>query len=270
MRTPLTTIMGWVDMMKADMSMDKDQRANLEAVDLACQRLLARIVDALEVTSVEKSTIILHPNPFSLEKLLTAVQDIAQLLLKPNVHFEMDRSSVPQGLVVLGDYKRLYQVVYTLLSNAAAYTRRGNIMLTCKKLPTVSINQIRLQFSVHDTGIGITEEVMNHLFDAIETNEQCKAAQYRGVGSSLPIAKKIIELMDGNIAVKSERGKGSQFTFYVTLELSDEKEAPGSAGRSTDSVGSETNLAVALAKTSEKLRVLLVEDNRLNQVHKSF
>lgn len=154
MRTPLTTIIGWVDVLKAEKVMkDREHKLMLNAVEggrsylcflvakrlAACQRLLARVVDVLDITNIEQSAVVLVDEPFEMDKLFTAVQvcrycdypktfawfdkllqDMVQLLLKPGVEFQM-KTKLNTHQIVMGDYSRLYQVHQPKMSCCKIY-----------------------------------------------------------------------------------------------------------------------------------------------------
>jgi CheY-like chemotaxis protein/anti-sigma regulatory factor (Ser/Thr protein kinase) len=157
--------------------------------------------------------------------------------------------------VLIGDDQRLAQVITNLLSNAVKFTpEEGNITLDSRLLSETN-EMCRIEISVTDTGIGITDENKKRLFESFEQADAGIARNFGGTGLGLPISKRIVELMDGNIWVESQTGKGSKFFFSVLLKRADNSEYHD---------GKDNNIINAYADFTGRT-ILLAEDVEINR-----
>jgi CheY-like chemotaxis protein len=158
-------------------------------------------------------------------------------------------SLIPQFIV--GDPNRLRQILNNLVSNAIKFTLRGEVTLMVKST-RVTKEEADLVFSVSDTGIGITQEDREHLFQSFTQIENSYTRQYGGTGLGLVISKQLLEMMGGRIEVESEYGKGSTFRFYVTFSIG-------------NALVTNKKVRPNIAKAERPLHLLLVEDDKVNQ-----
>jgi signal transduction histidine kinase/DNA-binding response OmpR family regulator len=229
MRTPMNAIIGMTTIARS--SQDK-QRIEycLDKIHEASLHLLGLITDILDMSKIEAGKLDLFYSDFDFEMMLkkvTAMMDfkINEKRQKFLVRLEPD---VPPRIIA--DEQRLSQILMKLLFNASKFTpEEGTISLTVKK--TGGKDNLRtLRFDVVDSGIGISPEQMDSLFTLFEQADGTSARKYDGAGLGLSITKSIIELMGGEIWVHSEAGKGSAFTFEITVEQGktpEPAEAPG-------------------------------------------
>jgi CheY-like chemotaxis protein len=192
--------------------------------------------------------------------MLQKVADIINLRMderrqKLHIHIEKD---IPHMLI--GDDQRLSQVITNLLSNAIKFTpEEGKIHINCRLIPdkdgSLHDDSCRLQISVEDTGIGIADEQKERVFRSFEQAETGTSRKYGGTGLGLAISRSIVELMDGNIWVESDPGKGSRFIFTVLLKrATDEK-----IQQINESFNSEN------ARIFAGRKILLVDDVEINR-----
>ncbi len=217
-RTPLNGVIGMTDLL-LDTPLDDDQRHSTEIIRSSGELLLGIIDDILSFSKIEAGAVELEELPFDLE---TAVFDVAEALAD-TVHakgIELICEVDPDTpTCVVGDPVRLRQVLTNLLGNAAKFTKTGEIHLTVR--PTVSCDERVMQcFSVADTGIGISEKEQEKIFESFSQADSSTTRRFGGTGLGLSISRKLVQLMGGELAVESERGRGSRFFFELDLPFS--------------------------------------------------
>ena len=216
-RTPMNAIIGMTtigqlssDVPKKDYAFDKIERAS--------KHLLGVINDVLDMSKIEADKFELSHVNFEFEKMLQGVVDIINLRVdeRHQKFYVSIGKEIPK--VLIGDDQRLAQVLTNLLSNAVKFTPEGGTIRLDAQLISEEGGMCRLQMSVEDTGIGITDEQKVRLFQSFEQADAGTARKYGGTGLGLTISKHIVELMDGDMWVESETGIGSKFYFTVLLK----------------------------------------------------
>jgi CheY-like chemotaxis protein len=157
---------------------------------------------------------------------------------------------------LVGDHSRLRQILLNLLSNAVKFTEQGEVSLEIKQLDETS-EDVGLSFSVRDTGIGISEENQKKLFQSFNQADASTTRRFGGTGLGLAICRKLVELMNGSLALTSSPGKGSTFSF--TLRYARQNSPAPSAPKLMTAISGPSEIASGL-------RVLLAEDNPVNQM----
>ena len=277
-RTPMNAIIGMTAIGKSSQTTEKKDYA-FDKIDGASKHLLGVINDVLDMSKIEANKFELADVQFNFENLIKRVVNVINFRVderRQSFHISIDEN-IPQMLI--GDDHRLAQVITNLLANAVKFTpEEGVIKLDARLLsetdgPEQIVNghfqcdngYCRLQISVTDTGIGISEEQKLRLFDLFEQAESNTSRKFGGTGLGLPISKSIIEMMDGEIRVESEPGKGSAFIFTVRLQI----------GEDEQSHPLDTDDAAAAGKQDENLdgnhddytghTLLLAEDVEINR-----
>ncbi len=216
MRTPMNAIIGMTAIGKASASTEKKDYS-FDKIGDASKHLLGVINDVLDMSKIEANKLELSYDDFVFDKLLQKVVNVVNFRVderRQSLYINIDRS-IPASLI--GDDQRLAQVITNLLSNAVKFTpEEGSIHLDATLL-SEDDGLCRLQISVEDNGIGLTEEQRSRIFRSFEQAEVGTSRTYGGTGLGLSISKRIVELMDGEIWVESEAGKGAKFTFTVAL-----------------------------------------------------
>ncbi|MDR1571448.1 MAG: response regulator [Clostridiales Family XIII bacterium] len=229
-RTPMNAIIGMTAIASAATDIGRKDYALGKITD-ASQHLLGVINDILDMSKIEANKFELSEESFSFEKMLQRVVNVINFRVdekgqKLSVH--IDRR-IPRTLV--GDDQRLAQVVTNLLGNAVKFTPDGGSVALDTKLLGEEDGVCTIQIGVTDTGIGISEEQQGKLFRSFQQAESSTSRKFGGTGLGLAISKNIVEMMNGEIRVESELGKGSSFIFTVQLrscgEESDELLNPG-------------------------------------------
>ncbi len=216
LRTPLNAVLGFSQLMRNDPATTGDQRENLQIINRSGEHLLTLINDVLDMSKIEAGRIILEPEDFDLGDLIRDVVDMMRVRAEQKVlQLILDQSSdFPR--YIHADPAKLRQVLINLLGNAVKYTEEGGITLRLKATPEEEAGKVRLICEVEDTGIGIAREDLGHIFEAFE--QVGGQAGIKGTGLGLAIARQYVELMGGELTVKSEPGRGSVFRFEIPVE----------------------------------------------------
>ncbi len=212
LRTPLNAIIGFDEAMLGGMAgtFTPKQAELLGHIQKNGRRLLGLINDILDLSKIEAGALELYLSPVSPSGVIgEIIQSLQSLAHEKNIQLGVDFSdSTPT--IILGDKKKLEQVLTNLLSNAIKFTPNGEITVT-----TQAVDDSTWQFSVRDTGIGINADSLDIIFDPFKQLDSSISRKYKGTGLGLAITKRLVEAMSGSIGVVSEPGKGSVFT--VTL-----------------------------------------------------
>jgi PAS domain S-box-containing protein len=250
-RTPMNAVLGMADMLwESDLT--EEQRRYLDIMRNNGVTLLELINDILDLAKVESGHLSFEAVDFDIRELVDKVAE-AMGVRAHEKHLELAghvAADVPHNLV--GDPLRLRQVIINLLSNALKFTEHGEIVLNVEMAhPDTGSGTASIRFSVADTGIGIAQDKTGSIFDAFVQADSSTTRMYGGTGLGLTIVKRLVEMYGGAIAVESEVGKGSTFSF--TAEF---KTRPGCA-----------TVAPAAANVElAGLRILAVDDTAVNRM----
>ena len=258
-RTPMNAIMGMAHLVQQTDLIPK-QRDYVNKISHAAHGLLAIINDLLDLSKIEAGKMTLEHEPFSLGEVLATVDEVVGLKAQEKgieLIVEM-ATGTPDHFV--GDSLRLGQVLINLANNAVKFTSSGHVRISVASEPT-SNHQMRLTVAVQDTGIGISKEQQEQLFQSFHQADNTITRKYGGTGLGLAISKQLVEQMGGTIAVESEPGNGSEFRFSVLLDVATESDTAPSADIGTGGCPETPHLHPDQLKGR---RVLLVEDNALN------
>jgi len=244
-RTPMNAIIG-LSQLTLNTNLGKKQRENIAMVHASSQSLLTLLNDILDFSKIEAKKLDLEKVDFvlntSIQRLLNVCSFSAdEKQLKLNVIVDKD---VPT--VFIGDALRLEQVLINLVNNAIKFTQQGDITIHVSLLQQIGTANT-LKFSIKDQGIGISEEQLQRLFSAFSQADTSVTRQYGGSGLGLTICKELVELMDGEITVESELGKGSCFRFTANIQSS----------KTTDNQLMQHDLSAL-----SHLKILIVDDSK--------
>lgn len=254
-RTPLNAVIGMTDLtLRSELS--SEQTDNLEIVRLSADQLLTLINDILDLSKVEARMLKLESKDFSLsEALYEVIKSMESQAKERGLVLSLDfDDDIPE--VVCGDKGRLKQILYNLVGNSLKFTEQGGIFVHASALEGQGHSgELVLQVSVRDTGIGIPEEKQAVIFESFRQADDSTTRKFGGSGLGLAISRELVEMMGGEICVRSSEGYGSVFTFYVVLQPGD-----------PDKVITEQMGVTNEGKCGEDLsfRILLVEDNSIN------
>lgn len=251
-RTPMNAIIGMTNLLAKD-NPREDQLEQLEILDFSAKTLLALINDVLDFSKIESGKIEFEDMDFDLRYLLKGIIESFRFNTeKKGIVLSLDvEDDVPE--VLLGDSARLTQILNNLVSNAVKFTDQGSVKIKVQKL-SGNDNTTSLRFSVADTGVGISEDKLEDIFESFTQERTDTSRIFGGTGLGLTISKKLVELQNGSISVESEKGVGSTFTVDLQYELGDESKV--------HKLQSDKR---AMTDSLEGTKVLLVEDNVINQ-----
>jgi len=258
-RTPMNAALGMLYLLQQT-ELSEQQKNYLAKAQTASTVLLRVINDILDFSKIEAGKLELEEVPFSLASVLADLHAVATATLqgKPiELHMHSGRQ-VPELLV--GDPVRLGQVLLNLASNAFKFTEKGKVEVEVQLLADRD-GEVMLRFSVTDTGIGMAESQLSALFSAFTQADTSTTRRYGGTGLGLAISKQLVELMGGEISVASEEGEGSTFSF--TGRFQRQSAAQAAAAASATALAAEKG--VPPQENFSGVRVLLVEDNTINQ-----
>jgi CheY-like chemotaxis protein len=213
MRTPMNVIVGFTDLLLEEDDTPRKTKESLEKINTAGTTLMSLINDVLDISKVEAGKLDLMPVQYDVASLLNDIVTLNMIRIESKpIKFKLDiNESLPNTL--FGDDLRVKQVLNNLLSNAFKYTKKGNVTLGVGSWREG--DEVWLSFYVRDTGIGIRTEDMAKLFSAYNQVDMHANRKIEGTGLGLSITKRFVELMDGEISLVSEHGKGS--TFHVRI-----------------------------------------------------
>ena len=249
-RTPMNAIVGYTNIAKSRMDDPAEVTNALEKIGSSSHYLLSLINDILDISKIESGKMQVNPGPCDLESIFRHIEDITALQARNKALIITYQHGSVRHVKVNADELRIEQVLVNIVSNAIKYTPSGKTVDLIAEEEPAAGNKNLYRFIVRDTGIGISEEYLPHIFESFTREEKTTVNRIQGTGLGLAITAKVVELMGGTISVKSTLGEGSEFT--VELEL----EALESENEEKDTHNEITGLAGC--------RVLLVEDNDIN------
>lgn len=261
-RTPMNAIIGITELLMDRIAIPENKEY-LQSIKYSADNLLFIINDILDFSKIEAGKITLEYIPFSLPQKIDELKK--SFLFKTNEKgLELSvqiAEEVPQ--YVLGDPYRLNQILFNLVGNAIKFTKQGKISIdvAVKKQEGESY---RLLFSVTDTGIGISPDKQQTIFESFTQAYTDTARKFGGTGLGLAISKNLVELQQGYIGVKSTPGQGSTFFFEITYKATAELPIGQTAGNMANDQ-SVTQLDNEADRNLNGARILLVEDNTMNQ-----
>jgi PAS domain S-box-containing protein len=263
-RTPLNGLMGMTDLVLST-ELDEKQRRYLELALKSSKSLLGILNDILDYSKMEAGNFVIEFNELSISSVMEEVYNLFELNSKQkNLEFtyEIDQN-IPS--ILYGDSLRIHQVVANLVGNAIKFTRKGYIKIVTKLLESNN-DECEIKFEIIDSGIGISKNNVEHLFERFRQLDLTYSKEYQGTGLGLAICKKLVDLMDGEIWVESVEGKGSKFMF--TIKLSTRKSNP----KTVDELAEirrkkDESLEEKVDNQKEKKTVLVVEDDEINRFY---
>ncbi|GAB3303321.1 PAS domain S-box protein [Hymenobacter tenuis] len=250
-RTPMNGIMGLAELL-AKTSLTEQQHQYLHHIRYSAENLLVVINDILDMAQLGAGRVRVEAVPFELQEVVKASGQALQAKAdEKGIRLRLELPSDGGSIWVLGDPYRLRQVLLNLLSNAIKFTQTGEVLLTCRWVSQAT-EAPRYQFSVEDTGIGISNGQLQQLFEPFTQASASTAREYGGSGLGLSISRGLVELLGGELTAESRLHQGSTFRF--TLQF-------GSAAAPAPA----PELTAPNYQALSGRRVLLTEDNRVNQ-----
>jgi two-component system sensor histidine kinase/response regulator len=255
-RTPMNGIIGLSYLALKDKQLPTHQQEYLSKIQSSSTSLLNIINDILDFSKIEAGQLDMETTPFTLDSVLKQSSDVTfYKATEKGVEIKLDiAGDIPQGL--MGDPTRLQQILVNLTNNAIKFTEQGSITLQGVLLQQKDERAL-IQFSVKDTGIGMSSEQQAKLFRPFSQADSSTTRRYGGTGLGLSISKQLVEMMGGEISVESQINHGSTFQFSVWVEVDQSL----TADTSPSTVDYDQ-----ITDQLKGLEVLLVEDNIVNQM----
>ena len=254
-RTPLNGVIGMTELV-LDQGLTPQQRTYIEVIQTSAENLLKIISDILDFSKIEAGKLDIETIPFDLEFVLEGVHRTLEQTAKAK-GLSLNRSIAGDiNSKFLGDPSRIRQILVNLINNAIKFTTHGSVS-TAVKVEKLAAGRTKIRVEVSDTGVGISQEAVGRLFQAFSQADSSTTRRFGGTGLGLSISKRLVELMDGEIGVTSEVGKGS--CFWFSLELKPNLEVVPSPAKRLPS-------SQRAAISDYPLKILLAEDNPINRL----
>ncbi|MDN3666008.1 ATP-binding protein [Algibacter miyuki] len=256
LRTPLYAVTGLSNMLLEE-NPKPEQIQHLKSLKFSGDYLLTFINDILQINKIEANKVDLEPEPFNLNKKINNIVLALSNSAEDNnvkLHFEYDKD-LPENFIA--DQLKISQILINLVGNSIKFTKDGDIWIRVYKIDQVD-KIYTLRFEIEDNGIGITQEKQDHMFESFSQGSIQINRKYGGTGLGLSIVKGLIEILKGQIYLKSELGKGTTFYFEIPIEYSTIKEAV--EVKTTYFKGNSEELDL------KNVKILVVEDNKINQM----
>lgn len=215
-RTPMNGIVGMTELL-TETPLSEEQRLYVSTIRNSGEALLVIINDVLDYSKIEADKLTLHPEQFDLERCILEVA----MLLQPSVRDKGLTLLVDYDLFLptlfVGDPGRMRQIMTNLVGNAVKFTAQGHVLIRVTGVPDASAESCDIHVAIEDTGIGIEEDKVPHIFGEFNQVEDAQNRQFEGTGLGLAITKRLISIMGGSVWVESEVGMGSCFGFRISL-----------------------------------------------------
>ena len=224
LRTPLNAVIGLTEMLKEDAEDDEneDYLEPLDRIHVSSKHLLSLINDVLDLSKIEAGKVELHYEDFSISELVKDVINTSNTLIEKNNN-KLNAEINIDNDIITSDFVRIKQIVLNLVSNAAKFTSDGEIEISLRRIEIE--NTEHLEISVSDSGIGMSQEQIDKLFEAFTQADSSTTRQYGGTGLGLSITRHLCRMLGGDVTVRSEEGVGTCFTASVLTDRpGDQKE----------------------------------------------
>ena len=250
-RTPMNAIIGFTALAQTHIDDRGQVEDYLKKISVSSQHLLSLINDVLDMSRIESGKVTLEAKPVHLPELVHELRDIVQAVVsEKDLSLTLDTVGV-ENEDVIADPLRLEQILINVLANAVKFTPDGGqISLWIVQKDTAPAGYADFEFHIKDNGIGMSEEFQKHIFEQFARERTSTVSKIQGTGLGMAITKSLVDMMGGRITVKSEQGKGSEFTISLRFPIGEAK--------------AEQTPPAAKASASAGKKLLVVEDNELN------
>ena len=250
-RTPMNAIIGLDNIALSNPAISAQTRDHLEKIGASAHHLLSIINDILDMSRIESGRLTIKQEEFSFSKTLEQVNTIISGQCRDKGLSYECRTKGRIDEYYIGDDIKLRQVMINILGNAVKFTPEGGTVSFVIEDVARMDNKATLRFTIADTGIGMSQEYLPHIFDAFSQEDSSSTSKYGSTGLGMPITKSIVELMNGTIEVESEKGVGTTFVVTVTLTQADRR----TAGESD------------IELRPNEMNVLVIDDDRIACEH---
>ena len=247
-RTPLNGILGLIKINKDHSDDEELVQKNREKMEIAAQHLLSLVNDVLQMSKLNDGTTIIAHDPFNLRE---AIEDVKAIIsgnaIEAGITMEYEKYDLPVSYVY-GSSLHLRQIALNIFGNCIKYNKAGGSIKSSMKCLEKNDETVTYQWTISDTGKGMSEEFLKHIFEPFAQEKQTARSEYQGTGLGMPIVKKLVEQMGGTIHITSKEGVGSTFIITIPFEIAPEPQV--------ETVESNNNI--------QGLHLLMAEDNELN------
>lgn len=249
-RTPMNAVINMVKFMREDVDDREKLLEDLGKIETSSNFMLSLINDILDMAKIESGEMILQPVVVFHDEFLNSIQDVFEpLCAAKGITFVIKEHEVQPAIWM--DKVRFYQIFYNILSNAVKFTPAGGKISYQEQVEDLGDGTIRAKFIISDTGIGMSREFQNRMFEPFECEDNKKS----GTGLGLSIVKRIVELMNGTIVVESAPGEGTTMTLQLVMQVATEQQIDATLEKRGANIES----------LLQGMRILVAEDNMINQ-----
>ena len=250
-RTPINGMMGMLDIAQAHLNNPEKMDLCLSKMRGAADQLLSLINDVLDMSKIETGSIQLVEEPFDMIRLLNGTLAVQEIIAsEKSLTIEQDIEGAIEHPCVCGSPNYVRSILVNIISNAIKYTNPGGDIFVSARELSCDGEYVKFEFIVSDTGIGMSEEFAEHIFEPFTQEHAENRSSYQGTGLGMSIVKNLINKMKGTITLETKQGEGSTFTITLPVKL--------------DTVCFEETETEEEETSIEGLKILLVEDNDLN------
>lgn len=260
LRTPMNAVVGLANILMINGATPAKQREFITTLQLSAQSLMNLINDLLDIAKFESNDVKLEHIPFNLAEMVEEIVSIMSVKAEEkNIELHVNYSPM-LNTEFIGDPLRLRQILMNLVGNAVKFTNKGNVTVHVECMVEKESKNIQLKINVSDTGIGISNDKLETIFNKFSQADTSITRKYGGTGLGLSICKTLVTLMNGTISVTSVPRKGSQFTVIIPLQLGPN----GIVGWDEAVPGISPAHAAIIASHLSTPLILLVEDHKPN------
>lgn len=246
-RTPMNGIMGFANLLSEPNLSEHERFEYIEMLNKSCQRLLMTVNEVLDIAQIDSGQVNLNKHIFSIGKLLRDLYEVNYLKFKDkNIDFKFKIDESLDNQLINSDEEKLFKIMSHLISNSYKFTHNGSVEFGCLQKGNF------LEFYVEDTGIGISDDFQDKIFERFAQENPSITRRYEGTGLGLSICKGLVHLLGGEINFKSEKNKGSKFFFTIPFEKIKEEAII-------------SNEFIESVKSNKKV-ILVAEDDFMNYV----
>ena len=250
-RTPINGMMGMLDIAQAHLNNPEKMDLCLSKMRGAADQLLSLINDVLDMSKIETGSIQLVEEPFDMIRLLNGTLAVQEIITsEKSLTIEQDIEGAIEHPCVCGSPNYVRSILVNIISNAIKYTNPGGDIFVSARELSCDGEYVKFEFIVSDTGIGMSEEFAEHIFEPFTQEHAENRSSYQGTGLGMSIVKNLINKMKGTITLETKQGEGSTFTITLPVKL--------------DTVCFEETETEEEETSIEGMKILLVEDNDLN------
>lgn len=257
-RTPVNAIIGLNEMILRE-ELSDEARENAEHIEVASRTLLQTINEIMDISRLETGRMEIVRSDYRTTAMLSEIESLVRLRAREKGLEFLIKVNPDLPSVLYGDEVRIKQILLNVITNAIKYTKTGSVTVTVGYVKEADL--FRIVYDITDTGIGIREENIPHLFDAFQRVDEQNTYRIEGTGLGLSIVKQLLDLMDGSVSVRSEYGKGSTFLIEIPQEVIDETPVGEGNFQKKERRASEKKPGIF---EDSPLRILAVDDTPMN------